>query len=341
VVRAVAEIRAVAPSVRSSGIPDTGEPRHWPPQTARTGPWTVGELYVRHEYWFAATQLILAMFGMGATLTAKDFKDVLREPRAVGAGTALQLLLVPAIAWAFISMTGVAGGVAAGLALIAAIPGGTMSNIFTYMARGNVPLSIAMTGITTLACLVTTPVILGLLITDYLPAGFEMPAERIISGIAYTLLLPLLLGMALLRLLPAHAPRVSRWSIRAALFVILLIVIGSASAGRLDLAAFGWGNVAQVLLFLLVLAVAGWLAPRLLGFSRTDSTAIEMELVVRNVNLGVLLKASIFPVVPGGNNALGDLVLLSVLLYGGVQLLAAALLIPLRRRSAAVPDSGR
>jgi BASS family bile acid:Na+ symporter len=296
----------------------------------------MGELYVRYEYGFAAVQLILAMFGMGATLTLEDFKDVLREPKAVATGTALQLLLVPLIAFAFITLTGMTAGVAAGIALIAAIPGGTTSNIFTYLARGNVPLSISVTGITTFACLLTTPMILGLLITDYLPATFRMPTDQIISDIAFTLLLPLILGMVLLRLLPAHAPWVSRWSIRASLFVILLIVVGSISAGRLDLAAFGSHNVALVLLFILILAVAGWLAPRLLGFSLADSTAIEMELVVRNINLGVLLKASIFPVVAGGDNQTGDLVLFTILLYGAAQLLAAAVLIPLRRRSARI-----
>ncbi len=76
-------------------------------------------------------------------------------------------------------------------------------------------------------------------------------------------------------------------------------------AGRRDLPDFDWGNGGLVLLFLLILAVAGWLAPRLLGFSLADSNAIEMELVVRNINLGVPLKASIYPVVPGGDNQLG------------------------------------
>jgi len=296
----------------------------------------MGDFYIQHEYWFAAVQLILAMFGMGATLTTGDFKDVLREPAAVSFGTAIQLLLVPAIALAFISLSGVAGGVAAGIALIAAIPGGTTSNIFTYMARGNVPLSISMTGITTLACLLTTPLILTLLITEYLPADFAMPAAQIISDIAFTLLLPLLVGMAFLRFLPRHAQWLSKLSIGASLFVIALIIIGSSSAGRLDVDAFGLQNISMVLLFLVILTLAGWLAPRVLGFSRADSTAIEMELVVRNANLGVLLKASIFPVVAGGDNRLGDLVLFSVLLYGGVQLLAAGALIALRRRSARV-----
>ena len=293
----------------------------------------MGELYIQYEYWFAATQLILAMFGMGATLTVGDFKDVLREPKAVSFGTGVQLLAVPLVAYGFIVLSGVSGGVAVGIALIAAIPGGTTSNIFTYLARGNVPLSISITGITTVACLLTTPMILSFLITDYLPTDFSMPAAQIIREIALTLLLPLVLGMLLLRFQPTLAPALSKWSIRASLFAILLIVIGSSAAGRLDVEAFGGQNIALVLVFLMLLVVVGWLVPRGLGFPKGDCTAIEMEVIVRNINLAVLLKASIFPVVPGGDNTIGDMVLFSALLYGAVQMLVAAVLIILRIRS--------
>ncbi|MEM7279999.1 MAG: bile acid:sodium symporter [Pseudomonadota bacterium] len=292
----------------------------------------MGDLYIQYEYWFAAVQLILAMFGMGATLTTDDFKDVLREPKAVSFGTIIQLIAVPLLAFTFITVSGVAGGVAVGIALIAAIPGGTTSNIFTYLARGSVPLSISITGLTTVACLLTTPLILSFLITDYLPSDFSMPAGQIIREIALTLLLPLALGMALLRYFPRAAPHLSKWSIRASLFAILLIVVGSSAAGRLDVEAFGGQNILLVLTFLGILVIASWVLARLLGFSKNDSTAVEMEVIVRNVNLGVLLKASIFPVVPGGDNTIGDLVLFSVLLYGGVQMLVAAVLIVMRRR---------
>lgn len=292
----------------------------------------LGEIYVEYEYWFAAFQLVLAMLGMGATLTVDDFKDVLREPRAVTWGTLIQLLMVPAVAYVFIHSVGLVGGVAVGLALIAAIPGGTTSNIFTYMARGNVPLSISITGITTLACLLTTPLILGVLITEYLPADFIMPTTQIVTDIALTLLLPLGIGMLVLAYLPAHAGWVSRWSIRASLFGILMIVIGSSSAGRLDIDAFGVANVIQVLAFIVGLTVVSWIATKFLRLGIRDRTAIEMEVVVRNVNLGVLIKASMFPVVVGGDNQIGDFVLFTVLLYGAVQMLVAALVITARRR---------
>jgi len=159
----------------------------------------MGELYIAYEYWFAAFQLILAMLGMGATLTVGDFKDVVKEPKAVTFGTTIQMALVPLVAYFFINAVGIVGGVAVGIALVAAIPGGTTSNIFTYFARGNVPLSISITAITTLACLITTPVVLGLLITQYLPANFTMPTAQIVKEIALTLLLPLIIGMALLQ----------------------------------------------------------------------------------------------------------------------------------------------
>ena len=156
------------------------------------------EFYVQYEYWFAAVQLVLAMLGMGATLTGKDFRDVVSEPRAVSLGTIIQIVVVPLSAYLFLRLLGIQDGVAVGLALIAAIPGGTVSNIFTFLARGNSALSISITALTTLACLVTTPLILSALIGDYLPADFAMPRLKIIREIAFTLLLPLALGMTYL-----------------------------------------------------------------------------------------------------------------------------------------------
>jgi BASS family bile acid:Na+ symporter len=272
----------------------------------------VAEFYVQNEYWFAAVQLILAMLGMGATLTGKDFRDVVREPMAVSAGTLIQLMAVPVTAFLFLRFLGVGEGVAVGIALIAAIPGGTVSNIFTFFARGNSALSISITAITTLACLVTTPLILSLLISNYLP---------------------LALGMAYLYLYPRTAPVLSKWCIRGSLLVILLIVLGSVMAGRLDVNAFGLNNILLVVAFALALMGTGYLVPRVLRLSRPDVAAIEFEVIVRNVNLGVLLKASIFPAAVAETAALGDMVLFSLLLYGGLQLIFGGLLISFHRRS--------
>lgn len=294
----------------------------------------MGEFYVQYEYWFAAVQLVLAMLGMGATLTGKDFRDVVSEPRAVTVGTLVQLVAVPLTAFLFLRLVGVHEGVAVGIALIAAIPGGTTSNIFTFLARGNAALSISITGITTLACLASTPFILSVLVSQYLPEGFTMPTGQIIREIAFTLLLPLAIGMTYLYMYPRTAAILSRWSIRGSLLGILFIVVGSASAGRLDATAFGVDNMMIVALFAVLLAVMGYLVPRTLGLSRIDATAIEFEVIVRNVNLGVLIKAALFPAAVSATAVLGDMVLFTLLLYGALQLLVSGPLIWLKRKSA-------
>ena len=292
----------------------------------------MSEFYLTNEYWFAVIQLVLAMLGMGATLTFKDFREVLIEPKAVTVGCLAQLLLIPLVAYLFVLTFGMTGGVAIGVALIAAIPGGTSSNVFTYLARGNIALSICITGITTLLCLVSTPFFLDLTAGHLMPENFVMPTATIVTEIALTLLLPLLIGMLILNFAPKYAPLVAKFGIRGTLLFLLFIVIGSLSAGRLSLDAFGWTNVGLIVLLMAVFLLSGLLASKVFGLPRADGVAMECEIVVRNVNLGILIKASLFPAVIGQADAVGDMVLFTLLLYGGVQMLFAGGMIAVNRR---------
>jgi BASS family bile acid:Na+ symporter len=292
----------------------------------------VAELYIKYEFWIAVVQLVLAMFGMGATLTPKDFRDVVAEPRAFSVGTTMQLIIVPLIAFIFIKAFGLNGGLAVGVALIAAIPGGTTSNVFTHIARGNTALSISITGVTTLLSLLLTPLILSLLIREFLPSDFSMPYVKIMKEIALTLLVPLFLGMIYLRFFTRTAANLSKWCIRVSLFGVLLIVIGSYVNGRLNMASFGYQNMITILLFMFAIVVINQLLPKLLGVSRSDSTAIEFEVIFRNINLGILLNVSIFPATVPETAHLGNMVLFSLLLFGFAALFMAAPLIGIKRR---------
>ena len=283
--------------------------------------------YLAQEYWFAAAQLSLAMLGMGATLTLKDFKGIIGTPRAFSVGMGLQLLLVPLVAFVFILFSGAAIGVLIGLALLAAIPGGTVSNIFTYLAKGNIVLSIAITAITTIGCLVTTPIVLNLLISQHMPADFVMPVGRIAYEICLFLLIPLFIGMVIYAKLPKQAERISKFGIYGSIFIVALIVIGSAGAGRLDLSVFGLSNILIILAFALALASLSLVVPKLLRLPRKDGAAIQIEITVRNTNLGLLLNASLFP--PG--HTLGGTVLMTLLLYGAIMLLLGAGMIAYNR----------
>jgi BASS family bile acid:Na+ symporter len=299
----------------------------------------MANFYVNNEYWFAVFQLVLAMFGMGATLKLNDFKDIFLEPFPASVGIAVQLIAVPIIAFIFISLLKLPVGVAVGIVLIAAIPGGSSSNIFTHLAGGNVVLSISITVITTITCLLSIPYILGLLISPYMAESFVMPTAQIMKEITLNLLLPLLAGMCFLQIWPRYAQRLSVWCIRGSILGLLIIFFGSAIAGRIDVEKFGVDNIFLVTLFVVALVLTGWLIPKFLGLSRVDSVAIEMEVVVRNINLALMLKVSLFPLVLEGDNTLGDMVLFSLLLYGAIQMILGVLLIPLRSRPPSLIES--
>lgn len=295
----------------------------------------MGDLYLRYEYYLAFAQLVLAMAGMGATLRVADFAAIATAPRGFFIGIAMQLLLVPLLAAAFLYFLHLDPGVAVGLAIIAAIPGGTTSNIYTYFGKGHIALSIAITAVTSLACLVSVPFILKLLIGNYVPDGFSLPAGRIALEIMYTLLLPLAAGMVLLAVSTKAAIPFSRWAVRASLAIIVLIIVGAGASGRLDWQAFGAFNALVVIGFVALLLALGFIVPYLFALPGNERLAINMEVVVRNVNLGVLIKASLFPATAAGLQAIGDNALFTVLLYGVAMIVLAMLLIWLGRKTIA------
>ena len=138
--------------------------------------------YADYEYLLASSQLFLAMLGMGALLAPKDFISEVRQPRSLCIGLGFQWMLVPMIALAVAALAPVPTGVAIGIMLIAAVPGGTLSNILTHFGRGNIALSISLTFITTVAALITTPLLLQLMMAEHLPDNFEMPTMDMIIG---------------------------------------------------------------------------------------------------------------------------------------------------------------
>lgn len=258
-------------------------------------------------------QLFLAMLGMGATLTVSDFLKVFAQPKGLAVGLGIQWLAVPALAAAFIALFSLSPGWAVGLVLVAAVPGGATSNLFTFLGRGNVPLSIAVTLVTTLACIGVIPLVLGILAAPYLPEGFAFPTLRILRDIALYLLLPLAIGMVIRRFAASRSESLSKWSIRGSVLAILTIAVSSLGSGRIELQAYGWGPPLVVVGFLLTLTILMPLLVRLAGHDDRDATAIGIEAVVRNVGIGLLLLRFFFPDEPEANGH----ILFTCLFYSG------------------------
>jgi BASS family bile acid:Na+ symporter len=280
------------------------------------------------------------MFGMGALLRPRDFAAVFGAPRALAAGIALQLLAVPALAAVAAAAVAPTAGIATGLVLVAAVPGGSMSNLLTFLARGNAALSIALTAVTTAACLVTTPFLVGLLAPGASTGPVTMPTARIATDIAAFLVLPLAAGMALGAGLPERRHAAARWAVRASVALICVMAAGAAAAGRIDPAAYGWLGPAAILALALGAQATAVLACRGLRLAPGDARAIAIEVTVRNTNLALLLKASLFPAPVDGIDPVGDGVLFMVLLYGGLALPASLPIVLAGRRALRAPETG-
>src|SRR4051794_5831298 len=118
------------------------------------------EFYPRYEEHFAQVQLILFMLGMGATLTLDDFAQILRQPRSLVVALLGQVVLSPLVALGVNHLFGLRGGIALGLILTSAMPGGAIAKAFVILGRGNAPLAISLTALSTLLAVIAVPITL-------------------------------------------------------------------------------------------------------------------------------------------------------------------------------------
>ena len=138
--------------------------------------------------------------------------------------------------------------------------------------------------------------------------------------------------MAFLQQFPAYAKRFYVLCVKGSLAGISIIVIGSLGAGRLNFTNMAGDDIAVLCGFILSLTVVGVWLTKGFGLASKDNRAIEMEVVVRNINLGFLLKVSLFPTVAGESNPVADMALFSMPLYGAWQLATGIFLIFWRRK---------
>lgn len=289
--------------------------------------------YADYEYPLASAQLFLAMLGMGALLAPRDFMLEIKNPKGLAVGFGFQWALVPLIAFALGEVMPIPVGIAVGLVFVAAVPGGTLTNILTLYGRGNIALSIALTSITTVAALAVTPLLLQLLVSQYLPEDFSMPVGRIARDIFATLLIPLALGMWLKsRTTTYYAAQFAKWVIRLSLLLILVIVVGSAGSGRLDATTYGAIGVATLVIFALLVQASAVLAVKVVRLTSADALAISVEATFRNISLAIAVKATVFPAQPGVLDPIGDGVLFVALLYGGVSMFMTLIPVLIHRR---------
>ncbi|AZC01568.1 MULTISPECIES: bile acid:sodium symporter family protein [Acinetobacter] len=236
----------------------------------------------------------IIMLGMGMTMTVDDFKGVLQSPKAVLIGVVAQFVVMPSLAFVLCKLFNLPPEIAVGVILVGCCPGGTASNVITYMAKGNVALSVACTSVSTLLAPVLTPAIFYLLASQWL----KIDAASMFISILQVVLLPIVIGLILRTWLKRQVE--SYIQVMPLVSVIAIVAIVAAIIGGSKAAIFQSG--------LLILAVVilhnglgyllGFTAARFFKLPYADSKAIAVEVGMQNSGLGVALAAVHFAASP-------------------------------------------
>lgn len=235
--------------------------------------------------------LFLIMIGMGMTLTPKDFHEVIVAPRATLFGLLAQVLLLPLVAFGLAMMLPLTPALAVGLIVIAACPGGTTSNLFAYLGRGDVALSIVLTVLASLITIVTLPMFVswGLRAFSDHELEIQLPVVRTVVALVAIVLVPVLIGMTVRK----FAPRVAQGGEKlVGLFglVVLVVVVAAImmQLGERMLELLRQGGLAAIVLNVVGLLI-GLVGGRLIGLPRQQAFTVAIELGIKNGTLGLLV----------------------------------------------------
>ncbi|WP_103063450.1 bile acid:sodium symporter family protein [Actinomyces qiguomingii] len=232
----------------------------------------------------------IIMFGMGLTLTVPDFALVVRRPLPVLVGVAAQFVVMPVIAWTLTRIFQLDPVLAAGVILVGCAPGGTSSNVISYLSRGDVALSVTMTSISTLLAPLMTPLLTQWLAGQYMPVD----AGAMALSIVRIVLVPVIGGLVIRTLLGRFVERVlpvMPWiSVLGICYVVIAVVSGSAdriaTAGAIVLAVVALHNCLGYLL--------GYLIGRVTSHDERASRTTAIEVGMQNSGLAAGLAAQYF-----------------------------------------------
>ncbi|CAN6961582.1 MAG: BASS family bile acid:Na+ symporter [Psychrobacter okhotskensis] len=235
--------------------------------------------------------LFLIMMGMGMTLITNDFKRVLKYPKAVSIGLLNQLILLPIIGFALANIMPLRPEYAVGVMLLVLCPGGTTSNLFTFLAKGDVALSVTMTAIASIITVFSIPIVLSFSLIHFMGAGseFQLPIIKTMISLFVITILPISIGMLIKRFAPRVADSsqvlVSRFGVT---FLTFLVVFLSYVQRDIIVEALIATGPVSLLLNLSTMAL-GYYSSKWLGLNLAQRTSITMEVGLQNSTLSIFM----------------------------------------------------
>ncbi|WNC74023.1 bile acid:sodium symporter family protein [Thalassotalea psychrophila] len=234
--------------------------------------------------------LTVVMLCMGLTLRPKDFIDIPKYKVAMIAGMVLQFSVMPFSALLISIIFGFSTELTIGLVLVGSVAGGVSSNVMTYIAGGNVAMSVSMTAVSTLLSVVMTPLLLTLLVGS----SVEVPAMAMLLSLLKIILIPVSIGVAVNSFAHKYVERISGALAPFTVFTILMVIaiVVALNADRLE--SIGYIVVFATLLHNIIGMVLGYSASHLLGFDEKVSRTIAIEVGMQNSALATALALKFF-----------------------------------------------
>lgn len=244
--------------------------------------------------WILNIAIAIIMFGVSLGITTDDFKRLLKNPRIPLVGVLSQFILLPALTFLAIIVIKPHPSLALGMMLIAACPGGNVSNFYSKMAGGNAALSVSLTAFATLICIVMTPVNLQFWGSLYEPTNailktVELNPFELFKLVSLILGIPLICGMLVRHYHPEMASKIERLLKPVSMIVFIILIIGAFSQ-NLDIFTNHIHHVAFLVIFHNIFAfVIGYVTAKIFKLNKQDSKTISMETGIQNGGLGLLL----------------------------------------------------
>lgn len=232
----------------------------------------------------------VVMFGMGLTLSLEDFARVFKRPKDIAVGVAAQFTVMPLVAFGLAVGLNLPPELAVGVILLGCCPGGTASNVITYLARGDVALSVSLTSVSTVLAPLLTPLLMLLLAGRWLP----IEAGALFVSIVQVVLVPVLLGVLVNTFLGGVVSRVRPALPLVSVTFIVIIVVGVVAASSENILTVG-----PLVLLLVVIhntfgLALGYFLARISGVGVAQRRAVSVEVGMQNSGLAAALATTYF-----------------------------------------------
>lgn len=236
----------------------------------------------------------VVMFGMGLTLNLQDFKIVFSRPKDVIIGCLAQFTIMPLLAWGLARAFSLDEALALGLVLVGCCPGGTASNVITFLAKGDLALSVGMTGVSTMLAPFLTPLLTWGLVEKHV----NVDVGNMFLSILWVVILPIVIGLLVKWFWPKFTKRATDYLPAFSSIAIALIVAIIIASNASKLMAGGMIIMLVVMLHNICGLGLGYLIGRLLGLSEPKKRAISIEVGMQNSGLASSLATLHFAAYP-------------------------------------------